>query len=130
MRPAGSSPCSSASASTTPTSCATCPTPRPTSRPWPAPFPAPATSPTQSAAAKDLRFAPESVKIRRELKLLLANRVKDDTVLIAFAGHGVQFAKEEESYFCPADAQLTDRKTLISLSALYRELERCPARVK
>src|SRR5262245_60718937 len=85
---------------------------------------------TQSAAANDLRFAPESAKIRRELKLLLGNRAKEDTILIAFAGHGVQFSKEEESYFCPADARLGERSTLISLSEVYKELERCPARVK
>ena len=85
---------------------------------------------TQSAAARDLRFAPEAAKIRSELKLLLQKRAREDTVLIAFAGHGVQFAKEEESYFCPADARLGDRATLVSLSEVYRELERCPARVK
>src|SRR5262245_21576960 len=85
---------------------------------------------TQSSAANNLRFAPEAAKIRRELKLLLGNRGKEDTILIAFAGHGVQFSKEEESYFCPADARLADRSSLISLSEVYRELERCPARVK
>src|SRR5262245_17611448 len=85
---------------------------------------------SQSAAARDLRFAPESAKIRRELKLLLGNRAKEDTLLIAFAGHGVQFFKEEEAYFCPADARLADRSSLISLSEVYRELKRCPARVK
>src|SRR5437667_575621 len=49
---------------------------------------------TQSAAAKDLRFAPEAAKIRSELKLLLQNRNREDTVLIAFAGHGVQFQND------------------------------------
>src|SRR5688572_1512364 len=69
---------------------------------------------TPSAAARDLRFAPESSKIRRELKLLLQNRVRGDTVVIAFAGHGVQFQNESEAYFCPADARLADRSTLVS----------------
>src|SRR5438477_2605904 len=85
---------------------------------------------TQSAAAKDLRFAPEAGKIRSELKLLLQNRNRDDTILIAFAGHGVQFQKDDEAYFCPADARLADRATLVSLSEVYQELERCPAGVK
>src|SRR4029078_4044047 len=49
---------------------------------------------TQSSAASALRFAPESNKIRRELKLVLSGRAKEDTVIIAFAGHGVQFSKE------------------------------------
>jgi tetratricopeptide (TPR) repeat protein len=85
---------------------------------------------TQAAAAKDLRFAPESGKIRSELKLLLQNRNREDTVLVAFAGHGVQFRDEAESYFCPADARLGDKSTLVSLSEVYQELERCPAGVK
>src|SRR5262245_5290683 len=85
---------------------------------------------TQSAAAKDLRFAPEVVKIRSELQLLLQNRAREDTVVIALAGHGVQFQNDTEAYFCPADAKLADRSTLISLSEVYRELERCPAGVK
>src|SRR5206468_2101504 len=85
---------------------------------------------SQSAAAKDLRFAPEAGKIRAELKLLLQNRGQADTVLIAFAGHGVQFQNDDEAYFCPADARLADRATLVSLSEVYQELERCPAGVK
>ena len=60
-------------------------------------------------------------KIRSELKLLLQNRTKEDTVLIAFAGHGVQFQNDEESYFCPADARLAERSTLVSLAEVYRD---------
>src|SRR5215470_17214659 len=85
---------------------------------------------TQSAAARDLRFAPEAAKIRGELRLLLQNRTKEDSVLIAFAGHGVQFQDDAEAYFCPADARLAERSTLVSLAEVYRELERCPAGVK
>src|SRR5207248_2100176 len=85
---------------------------------------------TQSAAARDLRFAPEAAKVRRELALLLKNRSRDDTVLVAFAGHGVQFRGDATPYFCPADARLGDKATLLALSEVYRELERCPARVK
>src|SRR5262249_4656375 len=55
---------------------------------------------SQSAAARDLRFAPEASKIRNELRLLLKNRSREDTVLIAFAGHGVQFRDDDEAYFC------------------------------
>jgi uncharacterized caspase-like protein len=85
---------------------------------------------TQAAAARDLRFAPEAAKVRRELALLLQNRTKEDTVVIAFAGHGVQLQGDDEAYFCPADARLADKATLVSLSEVYRELERCPAGVK
>src|SRR5262249_36280061 len=85
---------------------------------------------TQAAAARDLRFAPEAGKIRTELKLLLQNRTREDTVVIAFAGHGVQFQNDEEAYFCPAVARMADRATLVSLSEVYKELEQCPAGVK
>ena len=85
---------------------------------------------TQAAAAKDLRFAPEAAKIRTELKLLLHSRRREDMVLVAFAGHGVQFRGDDEAYFCPADARLADKATLVSLSEVYRELKKCPAGVK
>jgi uncharacterized caspase-like protein len=42
----------------------------------------------------------------------------------------VQFAGDATPYFCPADARLADKATLLALSGVYRELERCPARVK
>src|SRR5262249_39142813 len=85
---------------------------------------------TQSAAAKDLRFAPEAAKIRGELKLLLQNRTREDTVLVAFAGHGVQFQNDEEAYFCPTDARLGDGSRLVSRSEVYGEWGRCPAGVR
>jgi hypothetical protein len=53
-----------------------------------------------------------------------------DSVLVAFAGHGVQFRGEDEVYFCPAGAKLADKTTLVSLSDIYRELEKCPAGFK
>jgi hypothetical protein len=80
------------------------------------------------ANAKDDRSQPRSDNIRQELDLLLGNRDEQDTVLIMFAGHGVQFKDEpNEAYFCPADARLGDRKTLLSLTQLYKELEKCGA---
>src|SRR5262249_3377175 len=54
----------------------------------------------------------------------------EDTVLLAFAGHGVQFKNSDEPFFCPSNARLRDKSTLISLSAVYRDLEKCRADVK
>jgi uncharacterized caspase-like protein len=85
---------------------------------------------TQRAGAENTRLLPESGRIRKELQLLLAERARDDTVLIAFAGHGVQFRGEQENYFCPADARLSDKHTLIALSEVYRDLGTCEAGLK
>jgi TPR repeat protein len=85
---------------------------------------------TQTAGAEYARSLPLAANVRKELRLLLRTRSRDDTVLVALAGHGVQFKGSDEQFFCPMDARLADRETLISLTELYRELERCPARVK
>ena len=81
---------------------------------------------------RDARWLPESRRIRRELRLLVQRADKEDTVLIAFAGHGIQFANQSENYFCPADAVLDDKDTLIGLqSEVYQLLEKsCKARIK
>ena len=77
-----------------------------------------------------LRFAPEAKKIRDELKLLLSTLEADDSIIVAFAGHGVQFRGEKENYFCPADTDLDDekRKSLIAFSEIYQALEKTRAR--
>jgi formylglycine-generating enzyme len=68
------------------------------------------------------RFLPESARIRRELQLLLPALEADDSLVIALSGHGVQFKGETEPYFCPLDASLGDRSTLLSLTWLYEQL--------
>ena len=85
---------------------------------------------TQTAASDDLRYLPLKARILKELRLLLADRSDDDTVLLAFAGHGVHFSDDKNSYFCPADALLEDRATLLPLGDVYAELEKCKAGVK
>jgi len=85
---------------------------------------------TQTAGADRLRYLPLKARIRKELDLLIKNRGEDDTVLLAFAGHGVVFKDDPDSYFCPADAQLDDKDTLLSLTEIYRGLEKCKARTK
>ena len=85
---------------------------------------------TQTAGADDTRFLPLAANVRKELKLLLDEVDEDDSVLIALAGHGVQFQGENESYFCPADARLADKSTLIPLSEIYKALENSRAGLK
>lgn len=85
---------------------------------------------TQKVGAAQVRFAPTAKNIRKQLDLLLSEVKPSDTLLLAFSGHGVQFEGDEDSYFCPSDADLTDRSTLIPLAALYKELQQCPAGVK
>ena len=82
---------------------------------------------TQTHGAEEQRFLPEGARIRTALRGILEDRAADDTVLVAFAGHGVQFAGEDENYFCPMDAKLRDKKTLISLTEVYKDLEQSAA---
>ena len=85
---------------------------------------------TQTAGAGNLRFLPLADRIRKELSLLIGDCTEDDSILVAFAGHGVQFRGDLEIYFCPADAKLDDKSTLIALGAIYKALEKCPAGFK
>lgn len=78
---------------------------------------------------KSPRFLPQVEKIRKEFELLLSSVDDDDSVIVAFAGHGVQFADDDRNFFCPMDADLEDpqHKTLISLKEIYEKLNQCPA---
>ena len=78
------------------------------------------------------RYLPEAEKIRLEFTLLVSGLEPDDTLIVAMAGHGVQFQDGKSSYFCPADADLDDEKhaRLISFGELYKGLEQCEARKK
>jgi hypothetical protein len=85
---------------------------------------------TQEAAKADVDLLPTAANIREQLKSLLKDRTASHTVVVAFSGHGVQFKDEQEHFFCPMDADLTRRATLISLKEVYDELRKCDARVK
>ncbi|MGH7129901.1 MAG: caspase family protein, partial [Planctomycetaceae bacterium] len=87
---------------------------------------------TQTEGAKDARFLPTSENIRISLKGILDQRSAEDSVLVAFAGHGVQFrgADKPEAFFCPMDARLNDKGTLLSFSEVYNELGQCDAGFK
>lgn len=81
-----------------------------------------------SRSSKGEHLAPRRANIVAELEEFLTQRKETDRVLIAFAGHGVQFGKE--AFLCPADTNLEDRTTLIAYQEIYDRLERCPARSK
>ena len=88
---------------------------------------------TQTLGASNVRQLPTSQQIRKELHLLLGELESDDTLLLAFSGHGVQFRNERDFYFCPMDANLNDRSTLISLGEVYDVLskpQKCKAQSK
>ena len=85
---------------------------------------------TQTVGAKTPRFAPVAANIRRELSLLLEDRTEADSVVVALAGHGVQFQNDTASYFCASDAKVNDKTTLISLDEIYKELDKSGAGLK
>ncbi len=85
---------------------------------------------TQVDGAKNARALPLASNIQTELELILKGRTKDDVVLVAFAGHGVQFSGEDENFFCPLGTKLTDRKTMVSLQAVSKTLESSEAGLK
>ena len=76
---------------------------------------------------QERRYLPTGKNIRKELDLLLADLKPEDEVILAFSGHGVQFAGEKRSYFCPVDTELEKRETLIGLDEVYKKLEECKA---
>jgi hypothetical protein len=82
---------------------------------------------------EDPRFLPEKKKILKELNLLLRRVTEHDTLLVALDGHGLQFKGERSAYFCPLDAQVSDKSTLIPLDGpggLYEMLAGCKAQRK
>lgn len=73
---------------------------------------------------------PTADAIRGALKNTLSRCTEDDTVLVAFAGHGLQFGGSEERFFCPYDAVWNQHDTLVPLSQVFERLAKCPAKRK
>ena len=55
-----------------------------------------------------------------------------ECLVIALAGHGLQFEDKPDSYFCPPEAKpfADEIKTLVSVTQIYNELEKSLAGVK
>jgi formylglycine-generating enzyme required for sulfatase activity len=86
---------------------------------------------TQTVGATKIRMLPTSINIRKQLSLLIRELQPDDTLLLAFSGHGLQFKDKDDAFYCPADASVMDRETLISMNNVYEQLDTaCRARTK
>ena len=78
----------------------------------------------------DRRLFSEKRKIEKQLELLLARLTKEDSLLVALDGHGLQFKGEKGSYFLPVDAELEDKKTMLPLAGLFEKVSGCKAGAK
>lgn len=79
------------------------------------------------------KLRPSGGNIVKKLDLLLNEIGPDDTFLVAFNGHGVQYGGDMTGYFAPVNADLNDKKTLVAMDAkdgVYARLEQCKARKK
>lgn len=66
---------------------------------------------------------PTGEGIRKELKRLAESLSPEDGLIVALSGQAVQFRNDPKTYFCPSDAKLADRSTLLALDELYKILE-------
>jgi TPR repeat protein len=88
---------------------------------------------SDSAARANPALAPTKANIEKTLTAVLArSKSREDTVLIAFAGHGLQFQGQKDAYFCPQDARpfAEHSNTLVSLAQVYSKLEQSYAGIK
>jgi formylglycine-generating enzyme required for sulfatase activity/tetratricopeptide (TPR) repeat protein len=85
---------------------------------------------SDSQADENFRLLPEREKILQLLDSFLRDRSEGDSVLVAFAGHGVHFKGKGDSYFCPLDTRLDREDSLVSIAEVYRRLEACRAGFK
>ena len=88
---------------------------------------------TRTEAQKNIDrddILPTAENIREQLHALLEGCKAEDTILLGFAGHGVQLKKDGKFYFCPAKCNIDKPETLVSLDAIYDELKGCKAQAK
>jgi formylglycine-generating enzyme required for sulfatase activity len=90
-----------------------------------------------TGAATDPNLRPTKQNIEQQLRRVGDKCLKGDTLLLAFAGHGLQFEKikkddPDDAYFCPADARpfRERRDTLVSLRHVYDGLDQSNAGMK
>ncbi|MEI6233902.1 MAG: caspase family protein [Planctomycetota bacterium] len=73
---------------------------------------------------------PTVENIRSHLKAVLSDRHPYDTVLLAFAGHGIQLKRDGKMYFCPSKCNLAKPETLLCIDEIYAELGKTKANTK
>ncbi|MFO0809933.1 MAG: SUMF1/EgtB/PvdO family nonheme iron enzyme [Gemmataceae bacterium] len=81
----------------------------------------------EAFAKENEALFPTAPNIRQQLDALLKLVGPADTLLVAFAGHGVQLQKPAGMFFCPKKADLTKPDTLVALDSVYRTLQAKPA---
>lgn len=82
-------------------------------------------------AKHDETLFPTAENVRKRLAALLEDRKPADTVVVAFAGHGVVLKGASDLQFCPRKADLKrPKETLVALGDVYTSLKECKAGVK
>lgn len=78
-----------------------------------------------------------SRKILDQLDLMLKGKERDDTVLVFLSGHGIQLKNDpvdstgnKETYFCPEEAKVRDKTSLVAIGEVMKRLSACPANRK
>ena len=79
-----------------------------------------------SSESRSARLRPTTPKkIADVIKSVVASCANGDTLLISLSGHGVQFSDEEllssgvrETYFCPSEANLADKASLLKVTSV------------
>jgi len=73
-------------------------------------------------------------KILRVLKTQMNNCAEGDTMVVSLSGHGLQFKSDKansdgvrETYFCPEDADTSNKSTLLPISDVLELLRQCKA---
>src|SRR5579862_142506 len=85
----------------------------------------------KSTKGNNDQYKPRKENIETELQLLLDNKRREDLIIVAFAGHGVQYRGEDETvYFCPSDARISNKDSLLPLSNVFDKLKNCAAAKK
>jgi uncharacterized caspase-like protein len=90
---------------------------------------------TMTSESESSRLRPTTpTKITDVIEAVGRSCAKDDTLVIALSGHGVQFSDEEllptgvrETYFCPSDASLGDKSTLLRISSIVDAMNQTKA---
>ena len=87
---------------------------------------------TTAEGKRSAAAAPTKANVERAVKAALDGSKRGDTVLVALAGHGVQFEGGKGAYFCPQDGNPSADKadTLVSLAGLFKLLDDSGAGVK
>jgi formylglycine-generating enzyme required for sulfatase activity len=74
------------------------------------------------------KLVPIRDNIEKQLRLLINRAEIDDTVIVALNGHGVQFKGDKTAYFCPINAVVAKKDTLVAMEEVFAQLKACRAK--